>query len=89
MKFYERTKTADATYEVILLSSDRSEEKMVEYAVKNHMPWPHVKYDQVKAIRAKLGHGVRGIPSVIICDLEGNVISRNRNLENVESILTK
>jgi len=89
IKFYERAKKKNNNFELILVTSDRSPDAMLKYAVDAKMPWPHVSFDAARDVRAKLNHGVTGIPSVIVCDLEGNVISRDRNLENLQSILTK
>jgi hypothetical protein len=47
------------------------------------MPWPQLKFDQVDDFKKDFKHGVAGIPSVIVCDLEG------KNLGNFRSDLNK
>ena len=89
VKFYKRAKKDGNNFELILISSDRDKDAMLKYAVDAKMPWPQVDFGKARDIRAKLDHGVRGIPSVIICDLEGNVISRDRSIANLENILTQ
>jgi len=89
VKFYQRAKRKGNNFELILISSDREEDAMLKYARDAKMPWPQVDFKKAREVRGKLNHGVTGIPSVIVCDLEGNVISRNRSIENLESILTK
>ena len=89
VKFYEEERAKGNHFELILVTSDRDERSMLSYARDAKMPWPHIKFSDARDIRAKLGHGVTGIPSVIVCDLEGKVVSRNRSIENLRSILSK
>ncbi len=90
VEFYERMKESHGDeFELILITSDRDERAMTGYARDAKMPWPQVSFDKAREVREELGHGVRGIPSVIITDLQGEVISRDRNLENVERVLTQ
>jgi hypothetical protein len=56
---------------------------MEEYAAEKKMPWPQLKLDQVDDFKKDFKHGVNGIPSVIVCDLEG------KNLGNFRSDLNK
>ncbi len=90
VEFYERMKQSHGTlFELILITSDRNEEAMTGYARDAKMPWPQVRFSQARDVRDKLGHAVRGIPTVIVTDLDGKVLSRNRNLATIESILTR
>lgn len=75
-------------FEIFLISSDRDETSMAAYAVKNKMPWPILKFDSIKTFRSKFNHGVRGIPSVIVCDSEGNIItSHGRDLDALQQLV--
>ena len=86
VKFYNKHKTDQ--FEIILVTSDRDAKSMESYAAKNNMPWPHLKFDQVGAFKSKFNHGVRGIPAVIICDLEGKIVSSNgRDLNALEQLV--
>lgn len=86
VEFYKKHKNDN--FEVVLISSDRDEKSMEAYAEKNKMPWPHVKFDQVKTFKGKYAHGVRGIPSVIVCDLEGKIVTSNgRDLNALEQLV--
>lgn len=86
VKFYNDHKTEN--FEVVLISSDREASAMEEYAKKNKMPWPQLKLDQKGAFNTKFNHGVRGIPSVIVCDLEGKIVTNNgRDLNALEQLV--
>ena len=89
VRFYEKARKKNNNFELILVSSDRDEGDMLKYARDAKMPWPQIRFSKAREIRGKLGHDVTGIPSVIICDLEGNVVSRNRAISNLETILTQ
>lgn len=90
VKFYQRQQRRNGNlFELILVTSDRDQDAMLKYARDAKMPWPQVTFDKAREIRAELDHGVRGIPSVIVCDLEGNVVSRDRNLDNLERLLSQ
>lgn len=77
--WYEENKNDNI--EIFLISSDRGEEAMLNYAKSKHMPWPHVVFDQVRTFKAKFRekHGVRGIPMLIVCDAEGKVLGNYRS----------
>lgn len=86
VEFYNTKKNDN--FEIVLISSDREANAMEEYAKKNKMPWPQLKFDQKNAFKTKFNHGVRGIPSVIVCDLEGKIITSNgRDLAALEQLV--
>lgn len=87
VKFYNKAKEGNDTFELVLITSDRDEESMEGYAKDKKMPWPHLKLSKAKDFKSKFQHGVTGIPSVIICDLEGNIVSRSRSISDLEKIL--
>jgi thiol-disulfide isomerase/thioredoxin len=84
--FYNKNKNEN--FELVLISSDRDEKSMESYAAKNKMPWPQLKFAQIRTFRGKFNHGVSGIPSVIVCDLEGNIVTNNgRDLNTLEQLV--
>jgi thiol-disulfide isomerase/thioredoxin len=86
VEFYNNHKNEN--FEIVLISSDRDEKSMESYAAKNKMPWPQLKFDQRSAFKTKFNHGVRGIPSVIVCDLEGKIVTSNgRDLTALEQLV--
>lgn len=86
VEFYKKNKTDN--FEIVLISCDRDPNAMEGYAAKDKMPWPNLKLDQVGAFRSKFDHGVSGIPSVIVCDLKGNIVTNNgRDLAALEQLV--
>ncbi|MFK7849528.1 MAG: thioredoxin-like domain-containing protein [Akkermansiaceae bacterium] len=86
--FYNKHKEGNDSFEIVLITSDRDEKAMEGYAKNKKMPWPHLKLSKAPSFKKKFSHGVRGIPSVIVCDLEGNIVSRDgRNLAELEKLV--
>lgn len=84
--FYEKNKNEN--FELVLITSDRDEDSMEGYAKEKKMPWPQLKQSKVASFEKKFVHGVTGIPSVIVCDLEGKIVSANgRNLAELEKLV--
>ena len=81
VEFYNENKNEN--FEIILITSDKEESAMEEYAAEKKMPWPQLKFDRVEGFKKEFQHGVTGIPSVIVCDIKGN------NLGNFRSDLNK
>lgn len=70
--FYDKKKNKE--FEVVLISLDRDEAAMEGYAKSKKMPWPHLKLSKVGKFRQQFQHPGRGIPNLVLCDLEGNLI---------------
>ncbi len=79
VEWYNKNKNDN--FEIFLISSDRNEPAMVNYAKSKKMEWPHVAYDQIKAFKTKFRseHGVRGIPMLIVCTPDGKVLGNFRS----------
>jgi nucleoredoxin len=77
VSFYKRKKADHDKFEVIFVSSDRSEDDMVAYMTEDNMAWPAVDYDKRGDRLPITGHGGRGIPDLLIMDADGNVLSRS------------
>lgn len=75
VEFYEKNKNDN--FEVVLITSDSDENSMEAYAASKKMPWPQLKLKKADDFKKKFQHGVRGIPSVIVCDLEGKIVTPN------------
>lgn len=73
--FYEKNKNDN--FEIVLITSDSDENSMEGYAASKKMPWPQLKLKKAGDFKKKFQHGVRGIPSVIVCDLEGKIVTPN------------
>lgn len=86
VEFYDKNKNEN--FELVLITSDNSEEAMEDYAAQKKMPWPQLKQSKAASFKQKFDHGVRGIPSVIVCDLKGKIVSTNgRNLAELEKLV--
>jgi thiol-disulfide isomerase/thioredoxin len=86
VNFYNKHK--NDKFELVLITSDGDAADMEGYAADKKMPWPQLKHSKAKSFKGKFDHGVRGIPAVIVCDLEGKIVSRDgRNLAELEKIV--
>jgi Thiol-disulfide isomerase and thioredoxins len=68
-------------FEVIFVSSDRSAEDQAEYMKDYDMEFPAIPFDSEK--RRALGQqfGISGIPSLVIVDDQGNLITKDGRSE--------
>jgi len=86
VSFYNKHK--NEKFELVLITSDDSEDDMEGYAKEKKMPWPQLKQSKADSFKKKFSHGVSGIPSVIVCDLKGEIVSRNgRDLAELEKLV--
>lgn len=79
VEWYNKNKNEN--FELVLITSDGSEEAMEGYAAAKNMPWPQLEHSKAKNFKKSFQHGVRGIPSLIVCELDG------KNLGNFRSRL--
>jgi len=75
VKFYDRNYDRYGNFEVIFVSSDRSEDDMEEYMDEAEMPWPALEFDQKKKARDLTQFSERGIPNLVVVDRNGKVLS--------------
>jgi nucleoredoxin len=71
-------KNKNDNFELVLITSDRDEADMEDYAKSKKMPWPQLKMRDASKFKGKFNHGVTGIPSLIVCDLEGKNLGNFR-----------
>lgn len=88
VNFYNEHRPKLDTFEIVLLTSDRDKDAMLGYARDKEMPWPHVDFSRAPKIKQELEHGVRGIPSVIVCDLEGNIVAQTTDINALIRLVT-
>ena len=74
VKFRDRN---DEKFEVVFVSSDRSAEDQQDYMKEDDMQWPAIPFDS--PLRQQLGdkYGITGIPSLVIIDDQGNLITKD------------
>ena len=81
-------KNKNDNFELVLITSDRDEESMEQYAAAKKMPWPQLKLRKVEDFKKKFQHGVSGIPSVIVCDIDGKNLGNYRsNLDGITELV--
>lgn len=85
VEFYEKHKNAN--FEIVLITNDRDEAAMKAYATQKKMPWPQLKMKEALKFKQEFQHGVTGIPSVIVCDLEGKNLGNYRDLAALEKLI--
>lgn len=83
--FYEKHKNDN--FEIVLITSDGNEDAMEEYAAEMKMPWPQLKLKKAAGFKKEFQHGVTGIPSVIVCELDGEVLGNYRDLAALEKLV--
>lgn len=85
VEFYKKNKNDN--FEVVLITSDSDEDAMEGYAKEKEMPWPQLKLSKVEKFKKNFAHGVSGIPSVVTCDLEGNIVSKSNSIPELEKLV--
>lgn len=82
VSWYKSKSSKRDQFEVIFVSSDRSEKDMEEYMVEDRMPWPALDFSK-KGKRSPIqGLGGRGIPDLILIDADGKVLSTSYEGDN-------
>mgnify|MGYP000373120689 CR=1 FL=1 len=87
VEFYNEAKPNNNNFELVLISSDQEEDAMEEYAAKKNMPWPQLELSKVEKFSKKFDHGVTGIPSVVVCDLEGKIVAKTRSIDELKKLV--
>ena len=85
VEFYNKHKNDN--FEIVLITSDSDEGDMEDYAKEKKMPWPQLKLGKTEKFKKEFKHGVTGIPSVIVCDLEGKNLGNYRDLAALEKLV--
>ncbi len=77
VKTYNDLKVAGKEFEIVLVSWDDTENEMFAYMNETKMPWMAMPFnrDMEKALKGR--YRVRGIPTLVIIDKDGNFISKS------------
>ena len=62
-------------FHALLVSSDKSDEKMFAYMRETKMPWPAIRFDSASAASLKETYSGDGIPRLVLVNPEGEVIA--------------
>ncbi|MFT7818356.1 nucleoredoxin-like [Arapaima gigas] len=80
LQSYHRVREAGHRLEIVFVSADRSEDSFQQYF--SDMPWLAVPYcDKVRRSRLNRLYGIQGIPTLILLDTAGQVITRQGRIE--------
>lgn len=72
--FYNKNKPGNSEFEVILVTSDSSDDDMDQYATEFKMPWPHLKLSKVEKFKKEFKHPGGGIPNLVLTDTQGKLL---------------
>jgi nucleoredoxin len=73
--YYKRVSPEHPEFEVVFFSSDKSQYAMEKYMRDENMPWPAIDFTKLKDKAALKKNAGDGIPSLVLVDSSGNVIS--------------
>lgn len=76
VKLYEKFEKQDKSFEIVFVSFDKKKEDMKKYMSGDDMPWLAIPYeDEQRRRQLSSKFSVRGIPSLIILDKDGDKIT--------------
>ncbi len=75
VEWYNANKPKHADFELIFVSSDRSDADMDAYMAEDKMPWPALKYNKKASNKSVTKYAGPGIPCLVFLDAEGKVLS--------------
>lgn len=78
---YNTLQAGDKPFEIVFVSSDRSAEAMREYMEEFEMSWLALPFDSEQRDALAQRYGVRGIPTLVVVDADGQTLSRNARQE--------
>ncbi|XP_040388264.1 nucleoredoxin isoform X1 [Cygnus olor] len=82
---YRKIKEAGQKFEILFVSADRSEDSFKQYF--SEMPWVAVPYaDEARRSRLNRLYGIQGIPTLIVLDSQGEVITRQGRVEVLNDV---
>jgi nucleoredoxin len=73
--YYNRVAPHHPEFEIIFVSSDRSQFAMETYMREANMPWPAIDYQKVAGKEAIRKYAGSGIPCLVVIDPSGKVVS--------------
>ncbi len=73
--FYKKQSKRYDNFEIIFVSSDRSEEDMEEYIEEYKMPWPALNFGSKKKSSEITKYSSKGIPCLVLVDSNGEILA--------------
>ncbi|KAH3857612.1 hypothetical protein DPMN_100223, partial [Dreissena polymorpha] len=84
IRTYEKLKSEGKKFEIVFISSDRSEDSFTSYA--NTMPWGALPMGDARSQKLKNLYEVEGIPMLVMLDEAGTVITPDGRLAVQEDV---
>jgi len=81
VEFRDQCRRSKLPFEVVFVSSDRDAKSMQGYMKDVKMAWPAIPYGSQLEKQIQKRFGVTGIPTLIILDGKGNLITRNGRVD--------
>jgi nucleoredoxin len=78
--YYKRVAPEHPEFEIVFYSSDKSQFAMEKYMRDENMPWLAIDFSKLKEKEALRKNAGDGIPSLVLVDASGNVISSSQNV---------
>ena len=82
VKFYDKYKPLSDAFEIILVTDDSEVKAMEGYAKQMKMNWPQVKLSKADDFKKQFKHPGRGIPNLVLTDLDGKLLKTSYEGEN-------
>jgi len=83
-EFYNDLISNGEPFEIVFVSSDKSPEELMNYLKESHGDWLAVQHGTVLAQDLKKKFQVSGIPTLIIVNRDGDLITKNGRSEVAE-----
>lgn len=77
VEYYNRVESGHPEFEVVFYSFDKSAPEMEQYMRDSNMPWPAIDYDKRNEKKELLTAAGNGIPSLVLVEASGKLISRS------------
>jgi len=78
--YYKRVAPEHPEFEIVFFSADRSLFAMEKYMREENMPWLAIDFTKLKEKEALKKNAGNGIPSLVLVDASGNLISSSQNV---------
>ena len=79
--FYKEVVADDKNFEIVFVSSDRTEEAMTGYMKEAGMPWLALPFGAAHKDALAEKYAVRGIPTLVVVNANGATISRRGRMD--------
>jgi nucleoredoxin len=80
VEYYNRVVAEHPEFEIVFYSHDRSPADFESYMREANMPWLAIDFAKLKGKEALTKNAGNGIPSLVLVDASGNVISSSQNV---------